>query len=193
MSYLSKRNFYRRFPGPFSYREGRDGVDDTFDVFCLTTNAYLLSSYYWAERGRAELEVRIACLALNAPLLGKISSDAVDDVITFYQQYRAAYASRRTFCDYRGPGYEVYSQWNDECVIDLPRRTRLNRLVARRLASALNALFASLPAIAGSGVDDETYPACPTCESDLIPLGQLGYAIHYRCRNCGINTHTAIA
>ena len=33
------RRFRVRFPGPYHYEPGRDGVDETFDVYCLTSAA----------------------------------------------------------------------------------------------------------------------------------------------------------
>lgn len=34
--------------------------------------------------------------------------------------------------------------------------------------------------------------ACPTCGGELIPLGQLGDLLHYRCRACGADSSTKV-
>jgi hypothetical protein len=44
------RRFLARYPGPYAYVSGRDGVDDTFDVICLTTERHIASSHYWYDR-----------------------------------------------------------------------------------------------------------------------------------------------
>lgn len=34
---------------------------------------------------------------------------------------------------------------------------------------------------------------CPNCGGDLIPLGCLGFLLHFRCRQCGATANTQFA
>jgi hypothetical protein len=137
------RRFRVRFPGPYHYAPGRDGVDETFDVYCLTSEQHLCSFYYWFERQRAELEARLITVALNLPLLGEIYPCGItpDEISAFCQRYAGPYVSRRSHCEYRGPGYEVADRSGDDPVVFVPGRNRQTRLVTRQIASALNRLY----------------------------------------------------
>ena len=44
---LQQMRFKKRFPGPFTYQRGVDGVDETFDTFCVTSGNHLVSTYFW--------------------------------------------------------------------------------------------------------------------------------------------------
>jgi len=39
-------------------------------------------------------------------------------------------------------------------------------------------------------VDCESIHSCPACGGECFPLGALGRAMHFRCRQCGMNSMT---
>ena len=65
MSIFANSRFKRRFPGPYDIRPSRDGVDDTFDIYCLETNEYIAATRYWDERERAYAAAYAIATALN--------------------------------------------------------------------------------------------------------------------------------
>lgn len=53
MTYLMTHRFTSLFPGPFDVRPNREGVDDTFEIYCLTTESVVTRNHYWeAEEER---------------------------------------------------------------------------------------------------------------------------------------------
>ncbi len=142
MSVISiTRGFHHRFPGPFAYCDGRAGVDNTFDVFCRTTDTHLLSTYYWEEQQRAQLEARVACLAFSAPAFGYRTKGIESVLKAFLELYPTPYSARRLFCEYFGPSFEVLSKSDDQTVFILPDHIRKNGLISQHLAASLNELF----------------------------------------------------
>jgi hypothetical protein len=186
-----KRDFQKRFPGPFTYFEGRDGVDDTFDVHCLTSDQTIVSTYYWDERQTALRQAAAISFALNAYLLTSDTIMSPEDAALLQQflaEYPGPYRSEREFCEYRGPGYRIVSGPHDEHVIAVYGGYfhRQTRSIARMITQALNALPNSDLAV--SSGDDEACDPCPRCGGELQPLGQLGWLTHHRCRHCGISS-----
>ena len=66
MQIFARKRFLRHCPGPYTYLSSRDGVDRTFDIYCLTTENYIVSTYYWEERKAAEATAATITAALNA-------------------------------------------------------------------------------------------------------------------------------
>ncbi|MEO1618705.1 MAG: hypothetical protein AAFV88_22840 [Planctomycetota bacterium] len=58
----------RAFPGPFEARAGRDGVDLTFDVVCITTEKTIVSARYWDARDEASSVAEVIVDALNGTI-----------------------------------------------------------------------------------------------------------------------------
>lgn len=57
--------FQKRYPGPYAYQPGTDGVDKTFDIFCRTTGERIISSNYWYEEENANIIASVVMLALE--------------------------------------------------------------------------------------------------------------------------------
>ena len=53
-------------PGPFTYYPDSDGVDDTFEVVCTTTDTLVAKFRYWDGKVASELKARNMALTLNA-------------------------------------------------------------------------------------------------------------------------------
>ena len=191
-SMLLKRQFQKRYPGPFTYLEGRDGVDDTFDVLCLTSGQHLASTYYWKNRETALMHAATVSFALNAYLFDDDTALSLDEIGLLQQflcQYPGPYRSQREFCDYRGPGYSTVSSPTGEHLISVYGGYfhRQTRSIARTITKALNGLPSHCPIVPLSEhiADD----GCPLCGGQRWPLGQLGQLTHHRCRNCGLESH----
>lgn len=50
----------------FAYRPGQDGVDETFDIYCIHTGEEVASFHFWEERERCRRSARQLTAALNA-------------------------------------------------------------------------------------------------------------------------------
>ena len=139
------RTFTNRFPGPFNYHCGRDGVDETFDVVCETTNQTVASSYYWYQRLPCELIARVISEALNASHRSKGQHDSISDeslsdleIAMFRGMHFGPYRTTKLHCDYRGDGYEVVCKSSGNTVITI--HDRQDRMIARRIATVLNSV-----------------------------------------------------
>lgn len=64
-TFRSTRHLLDTFPGPFAYKAGTNGVDKTFDVYCVSTGQTIVSSTYWHEREPAEVIAFAITHALN--------------------------------------------------------------------------------------------------------------------------------
>lgn len=62
---MNSHNIRSKIRGPFAYRPGRNGVDNTFDVTCLRTNYIVAYSSYWESRDDAEAVAYAMTYALN--------------------------------------------------------------------------------------------------------------------------------
>ena len=142
-----KWEFSHQFPGPFDYRAGRDGVDNTFDVFCLTTDQWIISTHYWEERLQAELVARIVSNALNFVALDldrdTIPSHLLRDLAQFQEEFLGPYVARREHCGYYGPLIEIACESTDACVLFAPAGPSV-RMICRHVARCLNQLVNSM-------------------------------------------------
>lgn len=149
MSKTLTAKFLTRYPGPFAYHDGSDGVDATFDVSCLKTSQHITSTYYWDDRLPCELEARVITELLNS-LLGS-SKDYLRpyphhlserEIAAFRGMHAGPYRSAKCKCDYRGNGYQVLSETTGDCVIYVYDRTFRGqaRLVTAVIAELLNAM-----------------------------------------------------
>ena len=141
--------FLTRYPGPFAYHDGSDGVDATFDIFCCTTGHHIASTFYWDHRLPSELEARVITELLN-DLLGEVAdylrplqhSLSDREIAAFRGMYPGPYRSAKCKCQYRGPGYEVRSEPTGDCVLFIYDHSFRGqaRLVTAVIAELLNAM-----------------------------------------------------
>lgn len=134
--------FKSRFPGPFNSFPGSDGVDDTFDIICLTSDERVASVQYWDEVENALLISRVVSAALNAwQLTWDINHElAAEHLRDFRQSYPGPYACKKSECEYYGPIYFVYcEQTNSEIMqaYNIAFRDQA-KLVTLQLVDALN-------------------------------------------------------
>lgn len=66
-------------PGPFDYVPCTEGVDDTFEVVCTTTDMVVARFRYWDGKVAAELKARNMALTLNALRENMIEEQAYND------------------------------------------------------------------------------------------------------------------
>jgi len=137
-SIQEERLFDVIYLGPFGYDEGRDGVDDTFDVFCLSRNKQVISTYYWNERERAELVAQVVSVALNRRYPGTWVVHE-GDCERFLNQFPGPYYFRSETCEYRGPCELICSEGTEEAVIAAYEASKARaKLIATEITSALN-------------------------------------------------------
>jgi hypothetical protein len=144
----SINRFLARFPGPYDYTSGSDGVDATFDVICLGPERQLVSIYYWDERLPAELVARVVSAALNDFLQPGANDElrppqlSKRELTAFHGMYPGPYRTAHSHCEYRGRCHEVICETSGESVIHAFDRSFRGqaRLVARQIAAALNSL-----------------------------------------------------
>lgn len=139
-------DFLSRFPGPYCYQAGRDGVDDTFDIICLKSGQHIAATYYWSERRACELIAHIVCHALNAMHVESDDySPFTDEQVTecerqmFCGMHRPPFASREFHCEYRGFGNEVFCVRNEASVICIYETDAA--MIADQIATSLNELL----------------------------------------------------
>ncbi|MCA9215589.1 MAG: hypothetical protein KDB27_21135 [Planctomycetales bacterium] len=149
------KKFLHLFPGPYAYCPGSEGVDSTFDVYCTTTEQFLMASYYWDEQEQAELEARTVAIALTHCLMDKPSANpefleqcSELGLLDFREEYPGRYRAVRSHCDYHGPGYEILCD-GDESAAFIRSGTH-TRLIAQHVAACLNRMFAALDNIESS-------------------------------------------
>lgn len=65
--------------GPFDYVPNTEGVDDTFEVVCTTTDMVVARFRYWDGKVAAELKARNMALTLNALRENMIEEQEYDD------------------------------------------------------------------------------------------------------------------
>ena len=139
--------FLARYPGPFAYQGGSDGVDATFDIYCCKTGDHVASTFYWDDRLPCELEARVITELFN-DLLGEDIDYLLPyphhlsdrEIAAFRGMHTGPYRSAKCNCEYRGPGYEVCSVAIGSCVLYVYDRSFRGqaRLVTAVVAHLLN-------------------------------------------------------
>lgn len=111
MTYLVTKKFKSLFPGPFDVRRSTDGVDETFEVYCLTTDQLVVANYFWEAESERFQESLAMATALNVLLHeGLVCREGADSLELLLGQHPGPYRMRRARCNYRGGLWEVYSQ-----------------------------------------------------------------------------------
>lgn len=148
MQNLHKLRFLKRFPGPYDYQRGVDGVDETFDIVCVANGRYVISTYFWDEVQRNEAIASVVTSALNqrAGWYGFVCQSYAEHHDAFQQTYPGPYRVRRECCQGRGPLFTVYCTTTNESVIDSYGHDGEARLIANQISAALNALDEPIPA-----------------------------------------------
>lgn len=59
------QSFLERFPGPYSFQPGTDGVDNTFDIYCYASGKTIVSVSYWEDEEAAMGVAAVVTSALN--------------------------------------------------------------------------------------------------------------------------------
>ncbi len=136
-----------RYPGPFAYQDGSDGVDATFDVFCRTTGDHVASTFYWEARLESEIEAYVITAVLNT-LVPNDEHDWLSNkyclsdrlIAAFRGMYSGPYRSAKCKCDYRGPGYEVLSETTGDSLLYVYDRSfrGQEKIVTEVIAELLN-------------------------------------------------------
>ena len=141
--------FLARYPGPYAYHDGSDGVDATFDILCSKTDNHIISTHSWDDRLPCELEARVFTELLNN-LLGSSKhclrpyphNLSPREIAAFRGMHPGPYQSAKCKCDYRGNGYQILSATTGDCVIYVYDRSFRGqaRLVTAVIAELLNAM-----------------------------------------------------
>ena len=98
------KNFFEKYPGPFSYYPGSSGVDETFDVVCTTTDSHIIASHYWEAKAAAELTAQSVAFALNMLSAGEAlhwSTDRLLESVTWlHSKFPGPYSTQFVECEY---------------------------------------------------------------------------------------------
>ncbi|MFK7818105.1 MAG: hypothetical protein AB8G99_05270 [Planctomycetaceae bacterium] len=142
MKCLQQIRFLKRFPGPYAYSRGVDGVDETFDTHCVTTGNHLISTYFWeAEKLREEVSVIVtAALNRQADWHGFIPSSFPQHWKSFRRRYPGPFAIGRDCCPGRGDFLDVYCTKSGESIIQSYGLDTESKLIANQIVAALNSL-----------------------------------------------------
>ena len=147
MTSHATQSFLKRFPGPYSFHPGTDGVDNTFDIYCLTTGSHIIAATYWYEVEQAELVAAVVTLALemsrqpDAQASTRPETDA--KLKAFERQHPGPYLCKEFVYDNVMAEIGVASFSEDSLIIsslDIPHDTEA-RQTAWHIANSLNRIF----------------------------------------------------
>ncbi|GAB5407250.1 MAG: hypothetical protein Aurels2KO_54810 [Aureliella sp.] len=115
MTYFATSIFRSNFPGPFDVQRSSDGVDNTYEVYCLATSRVVTACHYWD----AEKDARRFAFAIAAALNFSLHEDLVTlegsrCLADFLTQYSGAYRIRRGNCDYHGGFWDIHCSASDQ-------------------------------------------------------------------------------
>ncbi len=142
---LLNPQFSKIYPGPFRYSPGSDWVNSTFDVYCISTEQHVLSTFYWDERERAELVAYVLTCALEF-----CHSDCKDLDLQEWKAFRQIYPGPYYSTSEESPGYgpiEVINSHSAERSLTFCYDrcfTGKAKLVAPHVVAALELLSASV-------------------------------------------------
>lgn len=128
--------FAKRFPGPYTFCSGNDGVDATFDVFCVTTNRHIVSTRYWEARDEAMLVAKVATAALE------IRRDfdhptfklTFDEGARFQETFRGPFSVISDVCEMSGPFFDIRCTRTGHSVIQVYGSAKTDKMIADYLA-----------------------------------------------------------
>lgn len=147
MSKSLTAKFLARYPGPFAYQDGSDGVDATFDIFCRTTGDHVASAFYWDARLESELEANVITGLLNTLVPNEEHYGNSRDlelspskIAAFRGMHPGPYRSVKYNCEHSGQGFKVRSETDGHGVLYVYDRSFRGqaRLVTAVIAELLN-------------------------------------------------------
>lgn len=123
MTYLAAKRFQTRFPGPFHIRRSTDGVDKTFDVYCLATLRDVVTLYFWEAESERYREAMTIASALNSLLHSDlVLSGEADHLTSYLSEFPGPYRIRPQTCGYRGPIWEIYAGSDEHGLVQCSRQ-----------------------------------------------------------------------
>jgi hypothetical protein len=118
MTYLLTAKFFKEFPGPYDVRPSRDGVDDTFEIYCLNTGSFLAATYYWDEETERYTEAMAIATALNYMFHDElVMEDGLACLKNLLNDRPGPYSLKRDACEYRGGFWQVTSKSTDAGIL----------------------------------------------------------------------------
>ena len=140
-------SFKDKFPGPFCYLRGVDGVDETFDLNCIGTQKHLVSTYFWDAEERCRIITATVTAALN-DIAGWHEYDALmfgSMIPPFKKMFSGPFTTRLDSCPGRGPYFDVYCTASQESVIHCYETSEPYeaKQIAEHIANVLNVFLLS--------------------------------------------------
>ncbi|MCC7336548.1 MAG: hypothetical protein IT422_15770 [Pirellulaceae bacterium] len=118
MTYVLTAKFLKEFPGPYDVRPSRDGVDDTFEIYCLTTGAFLAATYFWDAEQERYTEAMAVATALNYMFHEElVFEDGLACLKNILNDRPSPYLLSRDACEYRGGCWQVTSKGSDTSIL----------------------------------------------------------------------------
>ena len=141
--------FQRHYPGPFDYYAGSDGVDDTFEIHCLTSGEFVIAYHYWEAREEAERTIEIITALLNDSLGGNTAHHlqhiSPNRRRQFVQNHPGPYFVKILYCEMEGILFGVTCRNTGKLVVSTNSRVSVIRscTIARHIAALLNQTLAN--------------------------------------------------
>lgn len=157
MSIIANSLFKANYPGPYDIRPSTDGVDDTFEVYCLVTDQCIVSTNYWYERDQAYREAHAVATALNTYLFDAIVTEKDrQQLAEFLSSYDRLFRIDQGSCEYRGHYYSVACNQSGNSIVDCygPEFHYETLCTARTIADSLSFSIMTLPRIGRSSQQD---------------------------------------
>lgn len=108
MRYFTERYFTNRFPGPFAIARNHDGVDETYDIYCLSSENFIAATYFWEDEQASYMEADAIATALNLSLHPEtVGADEKTRCLEFLLQSALPITVKSSKCPYRGPCWDV--------------------------------------------------------------------------------------
>ncbi|MCA9186158.1 MAG: hypothetical protein R3E01_36165 [Pirellulaceae bacterium] len=144
MRLFAKSAFLKNCPGPYFYRPGREGVDDTYDVYCLASENHIISTYYWEAEEDARRIAGIVTAALNRQAGGceLDGEDFAEHLAYLRTNYPGPYRTYPDTCPLHGPFIGVWCGSTGDLVVLCVHvgKPTAARYTAAMIAHSLNAL-----------------------------------------------------
>lgn len=145
MKHFITRQFSKHLPGPYSVRASSDGVDNTFEVFCLSTNNAIVAAHYWDERDHAFLIARTISAALNEHLHGIMFELGGDTLAIFQEAYPGPFRALKETHEFLGAIFCIDCVTTERGLIEIDGYLSKpsDRFIAKQIVFALNNTVAS--------------------------------------------------